>query len=235
MSKILVIDIEWEPAQAYVWKAWDENISPDQIIDNGGMLCFAAKWLGQKDVYFYSKWEDGREGMAQAALYWLEQADAVVTYNGDKYDIPKLRGEILLAGLTPPPPLTSIDLIKTVKGLGFFMNRLAFIGPLLAIGTKVKHEGFNLWRSVMDGDVKAQARMKKYCIGDVKLTEQLYKRIKPFIKQHPHLGKDKHECGSCGSNNTQLRGFHRTKYYKTQRIQCQDCGSWSLGTRTKIT
>src|SRR3546814_16456045 len=75
----------------------------------------------------------------------LSEADAVVTYNGDRYDIPKAMGEFVLEGLMPPPPPTSIDLMKAVKKLGFVMNRLTFIGPLLKVGKKVKQEGFPLW------------------------------------------------------------------------------------------
>jgi hypothetical protein len=234
MSKILYIDIEWKPATAYVWRMWDENISPDQLIDAGGLLCFCAHWHGTKDYLFFSEWADGQAGMAEAALALLSEADAVVTYNGDKYDLPKLRGALVLAGLTPPPPPTSIDLIKVVKKFGFVMNRLAYIGPLVGAGKKLKHEGFQLWRSVLEGDLKARLRMTKYCIQDVKLLVSLYERILPFIDNHPHLGDNKGQCGACGSKHVQLRGFRRTKHFKVQRLQCQDCGAWSTGTRTKV-
>ncbi len=234
MHKILAIDIEWAPAKAYVWRMWDENITPDQLIDEGGLLCFCAHWMGSKEYMFFSKWEHGAHGMAEAALKLLNEADAVVTYNGDKYDLPKLRGTIILAGLNPPAPPTSIDLIKTIKKLGFVMNRLAYIGPLLEVGTKMKHEGFQLWRSVLEDDPKAQARMEKYCVQDVKITVNLYKRIMPFIHNHPHLGDDRGECGACNSKNVQLRGWRRTKFFKIRRIQCNDCGSWSEGSRVKI-
>jgi hypothetical protein len=213
---------------------WDENISPDQLVDEGGLLCFCAHWHGTKEFMFFSEWDDGSQGMAEAALALLSQADAVVTYNGDRYDIPKLRGTIVLAGLQPPPAVTSIDLIKVVKKFGFVMNRLAYIGPLLKVGGKMKHEGFRLWRSVMEGDEKAQGRMKKYNIQDVKLLVQLYERVKPYIANHPHLGDEKGACGSCGSNRVQSRGWRRTKFFKVQRIQCQACGSWQEGTRKKI-
>lgn len=234
MSKILCIDIEWKPALAYVWKMWDENISPDQLVDEGGLLCFCAHWHGAREYLFFSEWDDGQAGMASVALALLNEADAVVTYNGDKYDIPKLRGSIILAGLSPPPTLTSIDLIKTVKKLGFVMNRLAYIGPLLKVGGKMKHEGFRLWRSVLEGDVKARERMKKYCIQDVKVLVALYNRVLPYISNHPHLGDDRGACGACGSNHVQSRGYRRTKFFKVQRVQCQDCGGWQEGTRVKI-
>lgn len=233
--KILFLDIEWKPALAYVWRMYDENIGPDQLVDEGGLLCFGAMWHGEREVEFYSEWEHGRQGMAQHALRLLTEADAVVTYNGDRYDLPKLNGEIILAGLAPPPPPTSIDLIKTVKKFGFVMNRLAHIGPLLRVGGKVKHEGFRLWRLVIEGDEAARSRMTRYCKQDVKLNAKLYKKIRPFIRNHPHLGKEKHECGACGSHKVQSRGFRRTKYFRIQRLQCQSCGAWSDGTRTKIT
>lgn len=233
-NKLLFLDLEWKPATAYVWRMWDENISPDQLIDEGGMLCFCAHWGDEKEYLFYSEWEHGRQGMAEAALALLLEADAVVTYNGDKYDLPKITGEIVLAGLSPPPVVTSIDLIKAVKKFGFVMNRLAYIGPLLGAGKKVKHEGFSLWKDVMAGDEKAQKKMKRYCIQDVRLLVKLYKRVLPFIRNHPFLGVEKHECGACGSKQTQKRGFRRTKHYIIQRLQCQECGSWSEGTRKKV-
>lgn len=233
-NKILVIDIEWSPATAYVWKMWDENIAPDQLIDAGGLLCFCAHWISTKDFLFMSEWKDGKKSMAKELRKLLDEADAVVTYNGNRYDLPKIRGHLLLEGEKPFAPPTSIDLIKTVKGLGFVMNRLAYIAPLLGIGSKMKHEGFRLWRSVLEGDNKARARMEKYCVQDVRVTAQLYKKILPFISNHPHLGEDKSECGACGSKHVQLRGFRRSKFFKTQRLQCNDCGAWSTGKRIKI-
>lgn len=233
-NKILFLDIEWKPATAYVWRMWDENISPDQLIDEGGLLCFCANWDGSKEYMFWSEWEHGRQAMAEAALGLLSEANAVVTYNGDKYDIPKLRGEIILANLRPPPPPTSIDLIKTVKKFGFVMNRLAYIGPLLKAGKKVKHEGFQLWRSVIEGDERARKRMTKYCIQDVRLLVDLYARVKPFIYNHPTLeATPKDACPTCGSDKIQNRGYRRTKTFKIQRRQCTACGSWHNGPRTK--
>jgi len=233
-KKILVLDIEWAPAIAYVWRMWDENISPEKLIDHGGMLCFCAHWHGEKEYMFFSKWEHGQVGMAEAALKLLEEAEAVVTYNGDKYDLPKITGEILLAGLTPPPKPASIDVLKAVKKFGFNMNRLAYIGPLLGVGAKVKHEGFSLWKNVLDGDEKARAKMRLYCIQDVRMLDKLYKKILPFITNHPYLGIGKDKCPACDSKKTQKRGSRRTRVFAIQRNHCQDCGHWFETQRTKV-
>jgi hypothetical protein len=234
LSRILYYDIEWKPGKAYIWQPWDVNVSPSQMIDPGGLLCFSALWSDTNEVIFKSEWEDGHDDMVKTLHSLLSEADAVVTFNGDKYDNKKAMGEFLLAGLPPPPPITSIDLLKTVKKMGFIMNRLAFIGPFLKIGAKVKHEGFELWTAVEAGDAKAQRRMKRYCIQDTKLLVKLYNKIKPYITTHPHLGTSKHQCGACESNKVQSRGFRRTKEYLIQRLQCTSCGSWQTGTRKKV-
>jgi hypothetical protein len=235
-QKILLLDIETKPAQAYVWRAYGEqNIGVEQIIDSGGIICVGAKWLGEKETYLYSDWEHGHVEMLIALHEMLSFADAVVTYNGDKFDLPKLQGEFLLNGLGPTPPCTSIDCIKAVRKFGFFMNRLAFIGPLLSQGSKVETGGFSLWTKVMAGDDKAQKKMAKYCKQDVDLLEKLYLKIRPFIRNHPHMGKvGANECGACGSHDVQSRGTRRTRAYKIQRLHCQSCGSWQDGTRKKV-
>jgi hypothetical protein len=234
-NKILILDIETRPAQAYVWRAYGEqNIGVEQIINPGGTICVGAKWLGDKHTYLYSDWEHGHVDMLGSIHAMMSEADAVVTYNGDKFDLPKLQGEFLLNGFGPTPPLTSIDVVKSVRKLGFFVNRLAFIGPFLGVGAKIKHEGFELWVKVLEGDKAAQERMARYCKQDVKLLEKLYQKVLPFIRNHPHLGVHKGECGACGSNNVQNRGFRRTKAFKIQRIQCNNCGSWSDGKREAV-
>lgn len=234
--KILMIDIEWKPALAYVWRMWKENIQPDMLVDHGGMLCFCAHWYGSDEYMFYSEWTHGRKGMAEAAKHLLTEARAVVHYNGIKYDIPKIRGEVVLAGLEPFPQVSHIDLMRTVKTFGFNMNRLAYIAPLLGLEKKREHEGFLLWKKVMDGDKDAQARMTDYCIQDVRLTVQLYERVLPYIKDHPFLRtvEDGEHCPNCNSKHVQKRGVRTTRCFKVQRNQCQDCGTWFETTRTKI-
>lgn len=234
-QKVLVLDVEWKPTLAYVWRPYDETITPEKIKEHGGLLCVGVKWLGDKQTLLFSEWEHGHEGMLAGVWEMMSVADAIVTYNGDKFDIPKLRGEFLQHGFPPPPPLTSIDVLKAVKKLGLFMNRLAFVGPFFELGGKLEHEGMALWTKVMDGDEKARKRMEKYCIQDVVLLEKLYLKMRPYIANHPHLGQQgRSECPACGGLHVQSRGTRRTRAYKIQRLQCQDCGSWHDGARSKV-
>lgn len=234
-QNVLLLDIEWRPVKAFVWRAWDENIAPEQIIEDGGLLCVGAKWLGSRTTELFSEWEHGHVGMLEAILEMLSKADAVVTYNGDKYDLPKIDGELARYDLPPRPPCTSIDCIKQVKKFGFFRSSLAFVGPFLKLGSKLEHEGFGLWKKVMAGDENAQRRMERYCIQDVRLLEKLYLKIRPHIRTHPHMGKTgAEECPTCGSKHAHSRGSRRTRAFKIVRLQCQDCGHWFDGKRSKI-
>jgi hypothetical protein len=228
--RILFLDIETRPATAYVWGLFDVNVSLNQLIDAGGTLCFGAKWAGERKMHFYSDWEHGHQAMIEAAHRLFEEADAIITYNGDRFDLPKLQGEFLLADLDPPKPVTSIDVYKAVKKLGLLSNKLAFVGPLLTDEGKLKHEGMELWTRVLSGCPKAQRKMERYCSQDVRLLERVYERVKAYIPNHPKM-RHGEVCGACGSGNLQRRGYRKTKAFRIQSLQCQDCGSWSQGKR----
>lgn len=234
-KKILHLDIETAPTLAYVWNLFDENISVDQIVRPSRMTCWSAKWHGESKVFFDAEWcHKDRATFIESIHDILTVADAVVTYNGDRFDLPKLMGEFAVTGLHSPGPITSIDLYKTVKKLGFQSGKLAFVGPHLGIGEKVKHEGFRLWAGIEAGDEKARRKMERYNKQDARLLERLYNRIRPFITNHPYLHNDsKHNCPACGSSHVQRSGVRRTKAFIINRLHCMDCGSWSDGQRTK--
>ena len=234
-AKLLFLDIEWAPVKAYVWRAWDENIGNDQIIEDGGLLCICMKFSDDPTYHFYSTWTHTKEEMLIATREAIIEADAVLTYNGDKYDLPKIQGELLRHSLPPMPPVTSIDLIRTVAKMGFFKKALGFVGPFLGLGGKVKHQGFDLWKQVLDGNPVAQRKMERYCIQDVRLLVKLYAKIRPFVKTHPHVGlTSPGACPVCGGIHVQKRGVTRTRSFLTQRLHCQTCSHWFSGVRKKV-
>lgn len=236
--KILCLDIETAPAQAYVWRLFDENIGLDQLITPSRIICVGAKWLGKKEIFYADELgEGGPSEMFRGIHSLLSEADAVITYNGDKFDLPKLDGAFVEYGLGPIPPITSIDLLKTVKKLGVQSNRLAFIAPHLKIGEKTKNAGFSLWADWLRGDERAIKKMRQYNIQDVRLLDKLYKVLKPYIKNHPRLKiqekKDRPSCRVCGGTHVQFRGDYKTKELVYDRFQCMSCMSWNKQRRAK--
>lgn len=230
--KIVTLDIETAPATAFVWGIHEQTIGHHQIITPVRMLCFAAKWLDRKKVHYRSEHHDGTDVMLAELWQMLDEADAVVHYNGASFDIPHINREFITHGYGPPSPFAQIDLFRTVRSrFKFLSNKLDSVAQSLDLGAKVAHEGFNLWVRCLDGDDLAWARMRKYNIGDVRLTEDLYLELRPWIAAHPAVDLDPHSCPPCGSKRLQKRGLGRTKQATYQRYQCLDCGSFSRSTR----
>jgi DNA polymerase elongation subunit (family B) len=229
--KILVIDIECSPNLAYVWGMFKQNVSLSQLESAGEVISFAAKWTDQKQILFYSVHHDGKEAMVQAAHDLLSEADVVVGYNSKNFDMKHLHKEFLLAGLEPPAPYKNIDLMHVVKAnFRFTSNKLDFVVQQLGLGAKVHHTGFDLWKDCMAGSDKAWALMRKYNIGDIRVTEALYNKLLPWIGGHPsvplHDGNRNDACQNCGSEDLRREGYAFTTLGKFQRIQCRDCGKW---------
>lgn len=241
-SRILVLDIETRPALAYIWRMYDENISLEQLVQPSEIISVGAKWYGASNVYYWDvRYSKGQEINATDRLRMLRKihllwskADAIVTYNGDKFDLPKLAGEFVRAGLEPPPPVASIDVRKTTSAMGFTSGKLAHVGPLLGCGDKVDTGGFKLWAEYLDGSAEAREAMKVYNIQDVELLEAVYDKVRPYIKTHPYVGDKAAQCPVCESTRIQHRGVRRTRTFRITRIHCQDCGAWSAGPKKKI-
>lgn len=233
-ARILYLDIETAPVEAMVWGLWNQNVGLNQIRQVDRMISFAAKWRGEKKKIFHSEFHDGREAMVQAAHDLVDRCHVLVSWNGSTFDEPWLRREFLEAGLTPPSPYKSLDLLKTAKRqFRFPSNKLQFVSTQLGLKGKLDTGGMDLWVKALAGDERAWARMKKYNIQDVVLLEELHDRLLPYIKNHPHMGlftdglDDR--CQNCGAADFQKRGFAYTPLGVYQQLRCNGCGSWSRG------
>lgn len=242
MSSLLVIDIETRPALAYVWRLFDENIGLEQLVHPSEIISVGAKWYGRDKMYYADvRYKNGVEindtdrakMLNMIRKLWIK-ADALITFNGDKFDLPKLRGEFVRAGVEPPPPVASIDVRKTTSMMGFTSGRLAHVGPLLGCGDKVDTGGFKLWAEYLAGQAEARKAMKTYNLQDVALLEAVYTKVRPYITTHPYIGIKAERCPTCESTKIQQRGVRRTRSYLITRVHCQACGAWSSGPRRKI-
>lgn len=231
--QILIIDIETRPALAYVWSSWKQNIHPPQIVEPKATISFAARWYGDDATMFFSDVHGGHKTMVRTAHKLLEAADAVVHYNGIRFDIPHLNTEFALMDLLPPSPYRQIDLLRTVRRkFQFSHNKLDHVSRMLTDDEKVEHEGFRLWVKCLNGDREAWDRMREYNVHDVKLTEELYTKLLPWIDNHPSHAAFHADtrCPTCGSENLRSGGWTNTKTGKYKRFQCGDCGSWGRDT-----
>lgn len=237
--KILHLDIETAPNTVHVWGLFDQNVSYKQVLDSSYTLCFAAKWDKKKKITFSSVHETTPRKMVKLAHDLITEADAIVHYNGSRFDIPTLNKEFITYDMTPPSPHKNIDLYQVCrKRFRFTSFKMDYVVAQLGLGEKVEHKGHQLWIDCMAADDKAWKKMKRYNIGDVRLTEKLYHSLMPWIPGHPNQNvyNDSGErvCVNCGGNNIQRRGWSYTTCGKYRRFCCQDCGKWMRGRFTML-
>jgi DNA polymerase elongation subunit (family B) len=235
--KILTIDIETRPSLAYVWGLWDQNVALNQVEEFGTVISWAAKWHGSKTVYFASDYHDGHTEMVRKAWQMLDEADVVVGYNSRAFDMKHLNREFVLAGMPPPSSYIDVDLMSVVKQrFKFPSNKLQHIATALGLGSKLQHDGFDLWVGCMRGDEKSWKTMKKYNCQDVVLTEKVYDRLLPWIKNHPHrglYGGTTDACPRCGHGELISRGYHSTRTGRYKTVQCKSCGGYSRSNKVE--
>jgi hypothetical protein len=241
--RILLLDIETYPALTWQWSLWDKFTPTERIVREGGLLSWAAKWYAEPETEFSAVWTDGQQGMAERMHGLLSEADAVVTYNGNRFDLPWLRTAVELdSGMGPTSPFASVDLYATVKRFRFLSNKLGYVTDRLSLGAKLDTGGFRLWTDAMppelggNGDPEAQARMEAYNRADVADTlEPLYDALLPWVKGHPHVGlydeSAVNRCQRCGSTELERAGYARTPLGVYARYRCAACRSWSRGKR----
>jgi len=235
--KLLTVDIENFPNVAHVWQLFNQNVSLAQLQIPASTVSFAAKWYGNSKVLYYSDFHNGHDEMVLAAHRLFDEASCVMGYNSKGFDTKHLNWQFTLAGLTPPSPYAQIDLYQVIKqNFKPSSGKLDFVAGALGIGHKTAHSGHQLWVDCMAGDEKAWAKFRSYNKNDVVLTEALYDRLRPWIKNHPHMGLygdtvEEHVCSTCGSANVRKRGFAYTAVGRYQQWQCEraECGRYSRG------
>lgn len=214
---------------ALVWGLFKPFITIDKIVGDSYVLSWAAGWHGSDEIMYSSRGFTSRRKMMRKLYDLMEEADAVITFNGERFDLKIVNQEFMELGWPPPAPYKSIDLLKTMKSrFRGTSNKLAYWLKKLDLGAKVEHRGFQLWIDCMHGDKKAFAEMEVYNIGDVEELEKLYDYVLPWIPNHPNrsvLAGDV-VCDKCGSSDYQYRGYHTTQAGVYRRCQCNKCGNW---------
>lgn len=232
-TRILILDIETSPMKAYVWSRWHENVYLEQTISEWFCLAWSAKWLYSGEIMgeiLTSEEvanEDDKRIMTKLHTL-LNQADIVVAHNGVKFDLPKINSRFIINGLTPTTPYFIIDTyLIAKKQFGFSSNKLDALASYFNIPHKLETD-FNLWRNCMEGNEKALKYMLEYNKRDVAILEEVYLRLRPWIKNHPNIGNLENlecACANCGSTDYEVLvgEYYFTNVGKYQLYRCKKC------------
>jgi len=188
---------------------------------------------------------------------FLDEADIIIGHNVENFDIKKANARMFIKhGLPPYSPIQTIDTLKQSRrifGCGAESHKLDWL--CRKFGLPGKYEmGFQYWRDCIGEAVHSEVKtndknviesiiydkkivdsalqtMYEYCGNDTSILEELYLKLRPYMKSHPNLnlymdGKENH-CSHCGSDKLQATGkAYFTPAGKYQCHQCKNCGAF---------
>jgi hypothetical protein len=252
--KVLILDIETLPILARVWGLRDQNIAPNQVLRDGFIVAWAAKWYEDKYGRVYGPhnklvYLDQRklkipiknERFLMKPLWdMIDEADIILGQNSNAFDIKKINTGFFDTGLPKPSDFNKTDVyLVNKKHFSHSSNKLEFITKKYCTKYKKlnhgKYPGQELWNAIEVGDQAAWREMEVYNKHDVLATEEYYSLIQGWddsINANYFTGVEKIVCIQCGADDFKKQGFfHSASGGKFQRFRCLKCGR---PTRSKL-
>lgn len=232
-AKILLFDIETAPMTCYAWSKYQTPISDNQIIKDWFIISWSAKWLFDDGIISeritpkeIKKGDDQR--ITKKLWKLLDNANIVIAHNLKGFDKKKANTRFLKYELGLPSQYLEIDtLLVARKNFKVSSNRLDYLANFLGVEGKLETTT-GLWNRCMEGDEQAINDMVTYCEQDVRVLEDVYLKLRPYITNHPNvnlfIGSHEASCKACSSTNMQYDGEYMTTMNIYEAYRCGDCG-----------
>jgi DNA polymerase elongation subunit (family B) len=186
LPKVLLVDIETKPKKSWHWGVWNQNLSHNMMIEDGAILSWSAKWIGESQDKIIYKDQRGKEknlmndkALLKPLTKLMSEADLIIWQNGDSFDYGEINNRIAEHDLPVPDIFKTIDTKKIAKRhLRLPWYSLAYMTE--RFNKKYKKQdhsefpGFALWDQCMAGNRKAWDCMRKYNQFDVLSLEELF-------------------------------------------------------------
>lgn len=235
LPRIALFDIETSPQEGKNWGGIHE-VDILEITRYSHMLAWSIKDLdgpilvkALPDYPLYKRNKRSDKALVKDLHRRLSKYDICIAHNGNQFDLKYANARFAYYKLAPIPPFKTIDTCLAARKYFLFpSNKLNELLVFLGYPPKVKTGGYDLWRSCLQGNKKSWALMKEYNRYDVIGLEYVYKRLRPFISNHPNLTYFSGDisCPSCGSHKIIKR---RTRVFKNKTVDqmsCKECNRW---------
>lgn len=232
-SNILSIDIETLPMKFYAFSPWNQNMGSHMLIQDWSLLSFSAKWLGDDKMISSVLTPEEvlvRDDRRLATMIWtlLDQANIIVTHNGKRFDVKKIKARFLKHKMQRPSSFKVVDTLATAKSeFGLTYNSMDFIAEFVERDRKLENNK-GLWVRADQGDPVALAEMLEYNDQDVRTQEQIYLVLREWMPNHPNLTiynkRDEGACPVCLHKGHRKIGHYYTNKKKYAEFRCNGCG-----------
>ncbi len=243
--KILYYDVEIGRA-TFEFKAYDRKLHTKYLPSHSikhpkWMICAAWKWLHEHHTTGVSVLNDAKRFadnymddyfVVKTLRDEIEKADIIIVHNANNFDWKELKAKIIYHRLPPLKEPVMIDTLKAARESRFMANDMRYLCEYLDADIKKGRAADT--EALDNGCPIAIKEETRYCMKDVRAGIELYKILRPYMKNHPNTalmkdGVHHDECKYCSSSNLIKRGYRYMNAGKYQSYHCKDCGGWMQG------
>lgn len=154
------------------------------------------------------------------------QADAILHYNGIRFDEPYVNTRRIIHGMDTLPRKPRIDLLYTAKStLRMRSKSLDRVAKLLGTTEQKSPVMGKHWVRAMSGYKASLQYIVRHCRADVLVLEEVYMRLRGRVYNHPRVSTVA-ACRFCGGEVIK-RGFALTALKnRPQKVQCKVCRAY---------
>ena len=239
---VLIFDVETSPMEVYVWGLYKQRINSENVIKDWFIISWSAKWLFSDEIMSEVLTPDeaiaGDDSRILKRIWHLfETANIVIAHNAKRFDVRKLNSRWMVHDFGPPSPYQIIDtLVESRKMAAHSSHKLDYLGILTQNKGKIE-TNYSLWKRCKLGEKEALKEMETYNRDDVRLLEDVYLFIRPWIKSHPNYGvyadSNNPVCPACGSEKLHPVDDYVTMVSSFPGLRCE-CGHISRGKSSQL-
>lgn len=214
---ILYWDLENSLMEGRFFRVRDENIPPHRITKHSHLLSIAWAFNDEQPQSMRLKPEDVKTSndlaLVVKMIELINKADAIVTYNGKRFDWGVLCTRALFYGLPPIKKVPHIDLFQDTKSFRFPSRSMQAVSMYLGLDGKIATSGGMLWERCAnwwdyDDCEEALVSMEIYNRQDIVATRDLHYRLQGWGTSvnvgtviNEKTSDDSLRCIHCGSKN----------------------------------
>jgi len=186
IPRVLIVDIETRSLEVKTFGLRDQNISLSQVISDGGILCWSAKWLGEKEVFYkdFKGVKNKEKELLKPLWKLMDEADIVIGQNSKAFDVKIIVGKFFEHNMGLPSSFRQLDTLCISRKIAKFMShKLEYMSSKFCKIRKLLHNkfpGFTLWHECEIGNKAAWKVMEQYNKNDVLATEELFVRLSEY-------------------------------------------------------
>jgi len=232
VPKILWFDIETSLMLAFGFSTGKQYVGWKDVKVPWHMLSWSAKWLCDTEIIGHKitgeqALERNDRDIVEFLWELIDEADIIVGHNIKGFDEGKMNTRFLNFDMPPPSPYQMIDTYRVVrKNFKMISNSLDYAGRFMVDDQKDPTKK-RLWKRCFGGDEEALEYMLTYNKQDVRLLEEVFFKIRPWMKGTPNVAAyytdNAARCSKCGSKDLTITDdyyYTTANRYKAARCKC---------------